>query len=154
MTKLCFRCGNPVPSGKSKFCSYPCYKETVKERYDDGNHFIGNTSNTTGAISELRASVDLLSKGWNVFRALSPSSPCDLVILKDNYVLKVEVRTARRNPTNHKLFHTKPPTDNPKMIDVYAWVAGDCIIYEPELPNINSVYGSGSGDSKEAEREI
>lgn len=38
-------------------------------------------------------SADLMLRGLSVFRALSPSCPCDLVILKGAEMFRVEVRT-------------------------------------------------------------
>jgi hypothetical protein len=53
---------------------------------------------TTGAVGELIASADLLQRGFHVFRALSPSCPCDLLAyrLTDSPPFyRVQVRTAR-----------------------------------------------------------
>ena len=71
-------------------------------------------------------------KGYNVFRALSPSCPCDLAILKDHKLFKVEVRTAHIS-TSGKIYKVKNKSDIHNNIDVYAWVLPDEIIYEPEL---------------------
>ena len=51
------------------------------------------TDGTVGAISELYASIDLFRQGFHVFRALSPASPCDLIVLKENKCFPFEVRT-------------------------------------------------------------
>lgn len=50
-------------------------------------------SGTVGAISEILVSADLMKKGWDVYRALSPSSYCDLIAIKNDTILKLEVRT-------------------------------------------------------------
>jgi Holliday junction resolvase-like predicted endonuclease len=47
----------------------------------------------TGAVSELVVCADLLKKGYEVFRSVSPSSSCDLIVLKDGKTLTIEVRT-------------------------------------------------------------
>lgn len=57
----------------------------------------GKTSGTTGAISELRVAVDLMARGYHIFRAESPHCPCDLVAFRDSQMFKIEVRTIRRN---------------------------------------------------------
>jgi len=50
---------------------------------------------TIGAASELLAAADLMMKGWEVFRALSPNSHCDLLAEKDGTTMRLEVRTGR-----------------------------------------------------------
>jgi hypothetical protein len=58
---------------------------------------IGNTYNLStgqlGALSELIATTDLIKKGYEVFRAVSPSASCDLIILKNGKLHRIEVRT-------------------------------------------------------------
>lgn len=58
----------------------------------------------TGAASEMVVGADLLMAGYEVYRAMSPSSPCDLLIMKDGVTRRVEVRTGRRNPTTGSVF--------------------------------------------------
>lgn len=124
---VCAYCGKPFFKGKSKYCSLEC---GVKARNNlMPNPFQGNTSGTTGAISELRVAIDLMSKGYDVFRALSPSCSCDLAILKEGKLLKIEVRTAHKN-VRGVLYKTGRNT----KVDHFAWVAPDEIVYEPLLP--------------------
>ncbi len=54
---------------------------------------IGLPTGTVGSISELAVSCELMTKGYSVFRALSPSCFCDLIICKGDVSYKVEVRT-------------------------------------------------------------
>jgi hypothetical protein len=56
-----------------------------------------NTGNI-GAMGELLVTYDLMSKGWEVFRSVSPSSTCDLIALKDRRLLRVEVTKGVRKP--------------------------------------------------------
>jgi len=46
-----------------------------------------------GAINELRASAWLMSLGWKVFRNLSPCGPVDIVAIKDESLLMIDVKT-------------------------------------------------------------
>lgn len=46
-----------------------------------------------GAAGELIAAVDMIAKGWHVFRAVCPSGPFDLMAYKNGTILKVEVKT-------------------------------------------------------------
>jgi hypothetical protein len=48
----------------------------------------------TGAASELVVCVDLIRRGYDVFRAVSAQCCCDLIAVKGINVLRVEVRTA------------------------------------------------------------
>ncbi len=68
------------------------YKEVILN-----NYYAGKTAATTGAISELRVGIDLLTKGYHVFRSESPNCPCDLVAIKNNKIFTIEVRTTYRN---------------------------------------------------------
>ena len=133
--RYCVYCGKELPNEKWKYCSPECKAAYVKEEYRKANPAIlrGGTSATTGAISELRVAIDLLVKGYNVFRSLSPSCPCDLAILKDGQLLKVEVRTSFIS-TSGKIYRTINKRDESKNIDIYAWVLPTKIVYEPELP--------------------
>jgi len=49
-----------------------------------------------GAVGELKTVVDLMSRGFEVFRAVSPAASCDLIALKEGKSVRVEVRTGRR----------------------------------------------------------
>ena len=92
---------------------------------------VGLPTATVGAISELRVAIDLFEKGYEVFRALSPTCSCDLAILNDGKLLRVEVKTAYRNTKGS----TIPP---PKGIraDVAALVLPDTIEYQPTLESV------------------
>ena len=132
-TEPCKQCGKELPSNRWRFCSDECYRLFTKAKYEALNPRFGRTSATTGAISELRVSVDLMQRGYDVFRALSPSCPCDLAVLKNGKLLRIEVRTCR--VTNSGTVHrVKSSGDNLENIDVYAWVFSQGITYEPSLP--------------------
>ena len=54
---------------------------------------------TLGALSELQVAVDLMAKGYHVFRALSPDCPCDLVAFRPGEPpVRIEVMTVPRSP--------------------------------------------------------
>lgn len=88
--------GKPIKRIR-KFCSNICSRKHQSARYLSQNQFkLHLPSATVGAIHELLVSVDLLRKGYSVFRSLSPSSPGDLAILLNGKLLIVEVTTASR----------------------------------------------------------
>lgn len=126
--KICIICGEKIRGKGLKYCSSKCRRQRTMEQYVSQNPFRSKNSSTTGAISELRVAVDLMSRGYDVFRALSSACPCDLAILKDNELLKVEVKTAYKS-TSGKLYKSIKK----RKVDHYAWVLNNEIIYEPEL---------------------
>lgn len=96
------------------------------------------SSGTVGAINELRVSVDLLCKGYAVFRALSPHCPCDLVLLLDHSVFRVEVTTGHRTSNGKLMIPRKDAT----RYDVLAVVFPDSIVYSTNLPELCNLVAS------------
>lgn len=87
---------------------------------------------TTGAVSELRVAADLLERGYEVFRAVSPSCSCDLAVLKDGKLVRVEVRTGYESPTGRR--HLGISLDERHRYDIAAGVFPSEIVYSPSLP--------------------
>lgn len=90
----------------------------------------GLPTGTTGAIGELRVAVDLMQRGFEVFRAISPSCSCDLAVLHAGGLLRIEVRTGYKNKSTGKIVTNTPR--NPDRYDVHAIVVGDSVTYIPE----------------------
>ena len=67
----------------------------------------GLCAGTKGAIGELIVSSDLLLKGIEVFRALSPSCSCDLVIRHKDEFHGIEVRSGAPNKSGKIYWHKK-----------------------------------------------
>lgn len=76
-----------------KYCCHTCRDTAALSRNRRYVQDTGLPTATVGAISELHVSNDLLRKGYSVFRSLSPACGADLVAIKDNVSLFVEVRT-------------------------------------------------------------
>ncbi len=114
-----------------KFCSNPCRRAWYAKKYLEVNNFRWKLPTATvGAIHELLVGVDLLRKGYAVFRALSPSSPGDLAILMKGKLLIVEVTTAARSAQG-KLFYHKHPKQSHDLIA--AVEHNGTITYIPDL---------------------
>ena len=79
---------------RQKFCSRVCNQLNSRLRTGLKREFETLPKGTVGAINELRAAVYLMAQGYEVFRALSPSCSCDLAVLKDGSLRRIEVRTA------------------------------------------------------------
>ena len=113
-----------------KFCSNKCRMNFEIKQYRKYNPLqLKISAGTKGTIGELRVAVDLLQKGYEVFRSLSPSCSCDLAILKNDKLIRIEVRTAYYSAKEDKYLFPKP---NNKF-DNLALVLVDKIIYKPDL---------------------
>src|SRR5258708_39934797 len=105
----CAGCGRPIGPDRAhlarvKFCTRRCAVDHHNRDFRRRNPLtvspLGRA--TTGAASELIVAADLLMQGYHVFRALSPNSTSDLVLLIDRLAYRVEVRTG------HVLKHDEP----------------------------------------------
>lgn len=132
---LCGTCKKPLASRTGKvrkgklFCSSTCAGMASGYR----SKYPGVSSGTVGAISELRAAVDLLSKGYEVFRSVSQSCSCDLAVLKSGKLIRVEVRTGYESRTGNITFPRNPRDEG--RSDCYAIVLPNRIEYRPKLPD-------------------
>ena len=82
-------------------------------------------------MHELKVSYDLLKKGYEVFRAQSPSCSCDLLILDKGKPMRVEVRTGYRLKSGALSYPSNRLSS--EKYDVMAVVTDNEIIYIPEL---------------------
>jgi hypothetical protein len=82
-------------------------------------------ASTTGAKTELIAATYLLTKGYHVFRALSPSCFCDLIAVNKTEMVRVEVKTgyfvtSKSGAEVHYAF-TKEKADNFDLLIVITY---------------------------------
>ena len=105
-----------------------CYDCSLKKGGFSQFKLNGIPPGTVGAIAELKVSVDLMTKGFHVFRALSPSCLCDLFAIKNDKQFDIEVRTTYRGNTG-VIYKNK----NKSTAKYFAWVIKDEIVYEPIL---------------------
>jgi hypothetical protein len=84
-----------------RYCSRTCQvgRKNLERKTINNGRVNGIPTGTVGAISELMACVDLMNKGYEVFRAMSPSSNCDLIGIKNEVIHKYEVRTGNYEKT-------------------------------------------------------
>jgi hypothetical protein len=83
-----------------------------------------------GSISELLAAVDLMARGWKVYRPLAISRGHDLIGEKNGILKTFEVRSANRNKEGGIRFTIKEACTS----DHYALViTGEPVQYRPEL---------------------
>jgi len=135
-------CGNeftPIYHSQ-RYCSTGCRVQMDRLAHPGRPGRIpGMPSATTGAVSEMAAAIDLMKRGYEVFRALSPACSCDLIALGPSGPLRVEVRTGYRSPVSGALVfarNTASRGHGEDALDHYAVVIGYGaeIAYLPELP--------------------
>lgn len=113
VSKKCKNC-------KKEFIAYPHYKFCSNECRFAHFHSQAITNiptGTIGALAELMVSCELMRVGYEVFRAMSPSSDSDLIAIKDNTIYKIEVRTGRYSDVG-KIHYPKNKTDGKHVIVV------------------------------------
>lgn len=107
MIKICEQCSKEFesPFKRAKVCSSECRKT----RFNNKTGRLADKSistGTVGAMSEMVVAVDLMKRGYSVFRALSQSCLCDLVAYKDGKSLLIEVRTGYEQDNGKMFFPT------------------------------------------------
>ena len=130
---MCRNCHGELGKHRTVWCSKKCQLEFYRKTYEEQNpHRRAKLPPTSvGALHELVVAVDLLKKGYAVFRSLSPACSCDLAILKEKRLLRVEVKTGYYALTqNHqRRLRTCADRGNPEQYDGLAIVTGEEIIY-------------------------
>ncbi len=109
-TLPCRGCGGVVPSVHVRYCSPACrmrahdahrraWETAQRDAWDPSPSMVwAIPASTVGAMHELLVAADLMRRGYEVFRSLSPAASCDLLIRRDDgLTARVEVRTVRRN---------------------------------------------------------
>lgn len=96
--------------------------------------YTGVPTGTVGAIAELEVATDLMKKGYEVFRSLSQSCSCDLAILKNKKLFRVEVKSAYRN-SNNSVSYPEQSHNKGHKYDILALYLHreNKIIYRPEI---------------------
>lgn len=129
----CLWCKKEIPIDRQRryavTCSSRCRNDRYKAMYYQPKPRL-LPNGTVGAISELIVATDLLRKGYEVFRALSPHALCDLAILAEGRLLRVEVKTRYLTKSGSV---SQPRLKHPERTDIVARVVGDEIYYQPDL---------------------
>jgi PD-(D/E)XK endonuclease len=132
--RICSNCDNSFRTGtlNRKLCR-ACYRRNTQTRIRQGYKPQPTERDFArrgclGAANELRVCTDLLTRGWSVFRSVSPNCPCDLIAMRGSKILRVEVRTGYRNPSTGFL-----SVNRAGNYDLFAIVDGLSIIYDPSV---------------------
>jgi hypothetical protein len=89
------------------------------------------STGSVGALAELIVASDLLRRGYDVFRALSASCSCDLMIVARDERLRVEVRsTTTYRPTgNASVPFSAKDLERSDVFAVVVWPKGEIRYY-------------------------
>jgi hypothetical protein len=109
--------------GTKVYCSPECRKSYGKRQQFDTYVPCG----TIGALGELLVAADLLRRGYEVFRSVSPNCSADIVIHRDGKNRRVEVRTGFVQNSG------KIIANRVHQADILAIVLVDRVVYEPKL---------------------
>lgn len=117
-----------------RYCSNLCARKDYTDRYDLPVSS-GLSTGTIGAISELVVAADLMRRGFEVYRALSPASSCDLLAQpRGGSQLRIEVRTGYLSPATGRPIFPRNKRESEHLLDHYAIVLRDgVIVYDPPL---------------------
>ncbi len=127
----CKRCGKVFKKSHPNhlFCSKKCREKIDRPPMADTERCL--TTGSIGAIHELLVSVDLTRLGWHIFRAISPCCPCDLVAMKGEKLLRIQVTKAKRNHDGKLVFN--PHQGEPHDVLALSTIQGE-IVYVPDTP--------------------
>lgn len=134
--KFCKYCNEKLVGGRKDrvFCDKDCaalYQKQAWHRMNPKTAAAQLANNTVAEMNEMRVTLDLLSRGYEVYRAAVAGMQCDLYVLHGQHDVgkRVEVTSGNLTPSG-TLQH--PHRDEAKF-DVLAVVVGDTIHYKPEL---------------------
>jgi hypothetical protein len=122
--KVCKNCGKDFLAKKSGalYCSQAC-----RPSANDGRQ-LTLAPTKCGAHSELIASAYLLRQGYDVYRAVNWTSKADLVAVRGDEILRVQVRTGAQLG-NGTFVYTKPVGGHHDLLIVVNH-AGEIIVEE------------------------
>ena len=128
----CKYCDKPFPAdakSNRRFCNKVCASAFAKESWRQQNpkSALGTIATGTKAeVNEMRVAIDLLEKGYEVYRAAFQGMPCDLIARQFGVYQRVEVTTGNKSP-NGTVAH---PKRDAATYDMLAVVVGNEIIYK------------------------
>jgi hypothetical protein len=147
----CLWCGKEVASSvpRRKYCDEDCARSrnrVLSREYQRVNGCrTGIPKNRTceeGAIHELLVHIDLLRKGWKVFAPSYATKGVDLVALKGNTLLRVQVKKAQFNSKTGTMSAPSSASKYREMYDILALsFDGEQVVYRPPLPEVRPLPG-------------
>lgn len=118
-------------NSRKRFCTIKCNKEYYKKLYAKLNPTPKCQPTTLGNVQEMRVIIDLLIRGFHVFRSCSHYAPFDIIMVNEGKFRVVEVVTGYYSGSGN-INHGKKKLK--KKWDYLAIVTRDGdILYEPEM---------------------
>lgn len=134
MDSECISCGSAISPERmrrhARYCTNACQASATRNRYEAANPTCNLPPASTGTLAELAVASDLLLRGFTVFRNMAPNGPCDLIVLRDDKLLRVEVTSGTWNRNKTKFFY--PPHRNHRYDVLAVWLKDGSIHYDPE----------------------
>lgn len=128
VSQICLREGIDPRDGRRG--PPPAPSTPITSRLATGGVILETSRRACGAISELLVAADLTARGWLVYLPLKWSRGFDLIAMKNERLLRVEVKSASR-ALDGKVCFTKATRHSP---DVFAYViTGEPVIFDPPL---------------------
>ncbi len=130
--KDCVFCGAKFSARhkRQKYCSSKCGSKANQRPPVFEAALPGIPSGSSGAAFELIVCADLVLRGLNVFRSVSPSCPCDLIVQRNREIFRVEVT---KGGIKHDGSFAWAAHD-PEKYDVLALVLpGLKVVYIPDI---------------------
>lgn len=138
----CLNCDKILPVDDRrprKFCCRRCAgAASYKRQYPKNTPLVDTLGNrlssvTVGTIGELKVILDLMNKGYHVYRNVCHSSFCDLAVVIGLKFLRIEVTTGNFSASGKLMY----ATHNPDRYDhlAVAMKSGE-IFYFPDLPKL------------------
>lgn len=134
----CKECGAPLTGRRNKdFCDVRCSRAWHSKQWRDQNPKTAAAQLANGTVASMnvmRVMLDLVSKGYNVYRAAFEAMPFELIAFRrlDSGIemahMRVKVTTGHRTATGLISHRKLPPAEY--GYDVLAVVVGTDIVYE------------------------
>jgi hypothetical protein len=115
-----------------KYCTAKCRSLYYQNKIHGGSALLKHLPpGTVGALGEILVSADLMKKGYEVYRAMSPSSSCDVLARKNEKFYSVEVRTGYKSLDGSKVT-TNRVNIKADILAIVLHREGE-ILYQPEF---------------------
>jgi PD-(D/E)XK nuclease superfamily protein len=133
LASVCLGCACLIPPQRlkrhAKYCNNACRRQFVLQEQQNSRLYVLSNKGITGAIAELTVCADLLGRGYEVFRAVSQSASCDLIIMRHGQMQRVEVKMGTIHPRTGRLSYAGDQI----RADIVAVLSKAGITYLPSL---------------------
>ncbi len=124
--------------GRTRYCSSECsQKASVRRNTENRRNLnlgakLGLSGGKIGKIAEFVTAIDLIKRDWNVYTAFEDTHPFDILAIKGERMLKIEVKTGTILPSGK--VHYSMKKNQEQKHDILAVVTNlQDIKYEPEI---------------------